>query len=122
MRFLVANNPSVELPDALIRLDHDAVQVRDLGLNRASDADVMDFAQRERRVVISADRDFGSLLAELKATQPTVFHLRGRLPRDPERLASLLDPNLPQLEPRLSEGFIAVIEPGRIRVRPLPID
>ena len=42
---------------------HDAVHVRALGLQQACDSDLFDLAAREGRVIVSADTDFGTLLA-----------------------------------------------------------
>jgi predicted nuclease of predicted toxin-antitoxin system len=41
---------------------HDVVQASDVGLSRASDAEDLDFARRERRVLVTRDRDFGTLV------------------------------------------------------------
>ncbi len=122
MKFLIDNNLSVRLPHLLNGHGHDAVHVRDVGLSAATDAAVLVYAAAHQRIVISADRDFGTLLAELKAQQPSVVYLRGRLPRLPEPLAALLDRNLARLEAALIEGRIVVIEPGRLRIRQLPLE
>ena len=63
MRFLVDENLSPRLADLLTACGHDAVHVRDLGLHGGSDADVMDQAVASDRVIVSADTDFGALLA-----------------------------------------------------------
>lgn len=122
MRFLIDNNLSIKLPASLSELGHDVVHVRDLGLGASADSHVLDLASEQKRIVISADRDFGSLLAELRASQPSVVYLRGRLPRTPRELATLLDRNLTPLEGLLVEGHIVVIEPGRLRLRQLPLE
>jgi predicted nuclease of predicted toxin-antitoxin system len=89
---------------------HDAVHVRDYGLQAAADDEIFERAQNEGRIVISADTDFGTLLA--------LAQERGR---QPERQAALLLANLPALQLALQRGCIAVLEASRIRVRILPI-
>lgn len=121
MRFLIDNNLSIGLPAALQALGHDSVHVRDLGMGDASDAAIRDRAIEDGRYIISGDRDFGTLLALHKADSPTVIYLRGNLPRRPEPLAKLINENLGPQEDRLRQGCIVVLEPGRVRVRRLPI-
>ena len=121
MNFLIDNMLSVELAQALMVHGHESVHVRGLGLAAALDVELLEVAKAHRRVIVSADRDFGTLLAELKADQPSVIYLRGGVERDPVLRADRIASNLPRIAPALAAGAIVVIEPGRIRIRKLPI-
>jgi hypothetical protein len=50
-----------------------------------------------------------------------VILFRGGVPRHPEKQVDLLQANLPAITGALAGGAIVVIEPVRIRIRPLPI-
>ena len=67
MRLLLDNKLSHRLPGLLVVAGHDGVHVRDLGMQHAPDEDVTDLARREDRVLVSADTDFGALLARTYA-------------------------------------------------------
>jgi predicted nuclease of predicted toxin-antitoxin system len=73
------------------------------------------------RSIVSADTDFGTILFRLHVRRPSVILFRHGAERDPEQQAAILQLNLPFLAPVLEEGSLVVIEPARIRIRPLPI-
>lgn len=121
MRFLVVQNLSPLLADQLRSAGHDVAHTRDLDLATAEDVTVLQRALDEDRVLISADTDFGFLLAESGADRPSVILLRLRSPRPAARLAGVLLANLEGVAADLEAGAIVVLEDERIRVRRLPL-
>ena len=121
MRFLIDNALSPALAVLLQQASHDAIHVRELGLQHADDEVIFERAAAEHRIVVSADADFGTLLAVRSSRQPSVIQFRGAGSRRPEALARTLLANLPQLVDALENGSIVTFEPARVRVRLLPI-
>lgn len=121
MRFLVDNALSPVVAQSLRQAGHDAVHVRDYGMQAAEDIAIYQRAAREHRIVVSADTDFGTLLALREEKEPSVILLRGAVPREPTRQVQFILANLPQVADALNEGAMVVMDPRRIRIRKLPI-
>jgi predicted nuclease of predicted toxin-antitoxin system len=81
----------------------------------------LDRAVEDHRVVLSADTDFGTLLAADAATAPSVLILRLRTPRRAGSIADLVLANIDVVAEDLAAGAVVVIEDLRDRVRRLPL-
>jgi len=121
VRFLVDANLSPRLAASLADAGHDAVHVSDVGMSRATDTEILDMADGQDRVVVSADTDFGTLLAVSNRRGPSVLLVRFTSPRRVEQVASVVHVNLPAVAESLEAGAVVVLEDDRVRIRSLPM-
>ena len=121
MRFLVDESLQRHVANLLVDNGHDAVHVSDIGLRGAPDETVLAAADADSRVLITADTDFGTLLALSGAAQPSVILLRRAGRRSTER-AQIVLTVLDLVSEALHRGVVITVETTRIRVRELPIE
>jgi predicted nuclease of predicted toxin-antitoxin system len=120
VKLLIDECLSARLCDLLAKVGHDVLHASDLGLLGAPDTEVMAAAVETDRILVSADTDFGELLAKSGSSLPSVVLIR-RPGKTPEEQANVLKANLPTVDSELSSGAAVVILPDRVRVRRLPI-
>ena len=105
---------------ALRAQGHEVKHLRDEGLQKLPDADILDKARNEDRTVIAFDLDFGDLLAAGGQSGPSVVILRlgDQTPAsvNPRLLAALA-----RCEAELAAGAVVIVEESRYRMRRLPI-
>jgi predicted nuclease of predicted toxin-antitoxin system len=121
VRFLVDANLSPGVADRLRLAGHDAVAVREIGLQDADDDTILDAALADDRVVVSHDTDFGTLLALRRASKPSFVLIRSADPLTTTQILELLLSNLDVMADDLDAGAIVTFARGHLRSRRLPI-
>ncbi len=120
MRFLIDNALPPRLAELLVAAGHNAIHVRAYRMHAAIDAEILARALAEDRIVVSADSDFGAILAAQEAERPSFILFRNPNALVARDYLDMLLPALPLLEPELAAGCVAVFRNGRLRVRRLP--
>ena len=90
-------------------------------MQSATDVEIFEAAISEGRTIVSADTDFGTILALRRTAEPSVLLFRRSSGRRPEEQARLLLRQLPQIADAIERGSVVVIEEDRLRIRALPM-
>jgi predicted nuclease of predicted toxin-antitoxin system len=117
VRLLANENFPGDAVEALRRLGHDVAWVR-TDAPGSKDADVLERAVLEQRVLVTLDKDFGELAfrARLPATSGVVlFRIFPPLPASVAAVAVAAFQHQ-----RDFAGLFVLVEAGRVRERPLP--
>lgn len=120
MKFLADMGISPRTVNWLRSQGYDAIHLVEQGLEKITDEAILSKAQKEQRIVLTVDLDFGFLLAITKASLPSVILFRlGNESREfiEERLTNVLE----KCQDELSNGAIISVGDEYYRVRSLPI-
>jgi len=120
MRFLADIGISPRSAVFLRSLGHDAVHLRDEGLQRLSDESIVVKALAERRVILTHDLVFGRIVALSRGKLPSVITFRLTDMRAGE-VNRRLDDVLSRFKPLLEEGALISVTDDAVRVRRLPV-
>jgi len=121
MRLLIDNALSPQIASLLREKGYDAIHVRDIDLQAAPDEDVFAEAERDDRVIVSADTDFGALLALRESVSPSFILFRKTTGVRPSVIASQLLDLLSRYRQEIDAGCILTVTNDLIRIRQLPI-
>lgn len=120
MRFLLDMGVDVRVATWLRDQGHEALHLRDEGLQRLPNGEIFTKAISERRIILTFDLDFGEIaaLARGRKTSVVVFRLHNtRTQHVRDRLAAVLA----DCSAILEAGAVVVVEETRHRVRQLPV-
>jgi predicted nuclease of predicted toxin-antitoxin system len=121
MRFLIDNNLSPLLAERLKAAGMTWCTSGTSACKLPPTASSLEHAQDENRVLISADTDFGSLLARSHSQSPSVVLIRRLIGRRAADQFEIIQANLPWVAEDLAAGAVVVIGDYRVRVRRLPL-
>jgi predicted nuclease of predicted toxin-antitoxin system len=120
VRFLLDMGLSPLTTEFLRGHGHEASHLRDQGLQKMADPDILEKAKQEQCVLLTHDLDFADLLAANREALPSVVLFRIRSMR-PENVHRYLEVILNQHLEGLARGAILTVTDAAIRSRPLPI-
>lgn len=113
MRFLADESCDFSVVRALRASGHDVVAIAEIS-PRVDDKVVIDFATRERRILLTEDKDFGQLVyADRRATEGVL------LLRFPATARAALSKAVVKLVGEAGDrlvGRFVIVQPGRIRI------
>ena len=121
MKLLLDENIAPRVGELLRERGIDARHVSEYDLLGQPDDMILAVAVQEERILVTADTDFGALLALTGASRPSVLLLRGPSHRADARAAQIVLA-LQAAAQALSLGSLVVIADGtHLRIRALPI-
>jgi predicted nuclease of predicted toxin-antitoxin system len=120
LKIVIDMNLGVDWVICLQHAGHEAAHWSSIGRLDDDDAAIMNWAASNDHAVLTADLDFGTLLAASRIPWPSVIQLR-----TPKTLASyagsIVIEALRQCGRDIEVGALITIYADRFRVRPLPI-
>lgn len=99
---------------------HDAVHLREQGLQRLPDPEILKKGLDEGRVVLTVDLDFPQILAASSAALPSVILFR-LADQTPASLIRRLQQFLPFCQAELLSGAVLSVTETAVRLRRLPL-
>ena len=121
MKLLIDNALSPQIASALRESGYDAIHLRDINLQAAPDEEVFAEAERDERVIVSADTDFGALLALRGSVSPSFILFRKTTGVRPSVIGSQLLELLQRYRQEIEAGCILTVTNDLVRIRRLPI-
>jgi predicted nuclease of predicted toxin-antitoxin system len=120
MRFLADMGVSMRVVEWPRSSGHDAIHLREEGLQKLPNGEIFRKAIREERIVLTFDLDFGEIVAGSggRSISVILFRLRNTRADFVVRRVKIV---LEQSAGELAQGAVVLVEDGRHRVRRMPI-
>jgi predicted nuclease of predicted toxin-antitoxin system len=113
MRVLLDSCVWAGVRDALVAVGHDVVWTGDWAED-PGDEEILAFAHREARVLVTLDKDFGRLLFLQGRPHAGIVRLAGLSTRQQVQVSLQM---LAQYEQKLTQGAVITVESDRVRIR-----
>jgi len=120
MRLLADLHIAPRTVEFLKSLGHDVIRVSHVLPPTSSDHDIIAYAARDRRAILTQDLDFSAEIALSRQASPSMILLRLSSSRI-ESVNRVLSDVLAALERDVQEGALITVEDHRVRRRRLPL-
>jgi len=121
LRFLLDMGISYKVAQWLNSIGHDAIHLSEEGLHTLEDYLIVEEAANEGRIILTADMDFGHILAFTKSNVVSVIQFR-LYDLSPDNLKSKLNLAFDKFTEEMSiDPVIITIQENKMRLKKLPI-
>ena len=120
MKVLVDMNLSPGWVTFLAEAGFDAVHWSDVGSGSTLDTELMQWAAERGYVVLTADLDFGAILAATQSRGPSVVQVRSDI-LTPRSIGAAVVAAIRQGRQELLDGALISVDAARARLRILPL-
>ncbi len=120
MKVLVDMNLSPGWANFLAEAGFEAVHWSDVGEGNAPDSELMQWAVEHGYIVLTADLDFGAILAATQGRGPSVVQVRSDI-LTPRAIGGAVLAAIRQSQQELLEGALISVDAARARLRILPL-
>ena len=114
MRFYIDQCVRAELTELLRAQGHDAVRASDVGQARADDAQVLQRAVQEQRILVTLDGHFGDWVVLPLSKHPGVIRVKAH-PPTAENVWQVLAPLLANRSHEEFQNRLVIVSPKRAR-------
>ena len=116
MLFLTDANVFVPMVEGLRQMGHDVFDLKEKDLERLSDSELYLLAQDQRRILVTMDKDFSSILLYSPGEHHGIIVVKlYRL--KVAKATSLFLNAMNDIKPENIPGNLVIIDPGRTRIR-----
>ncbi len=121
MRFLLDMGVSYKVGLWLNSIEHNAIHLSEEGLHTMEDHLIVEKAINENRIILTADMDFGQILAFTKSSSVSVIQFRV-FDLSPDNIISKLNLVFDKFSAQLDVGHVIItIQENKIRLKNLPL-
>ncbi len=121
MRFLIDSALSPAIAEELQKEGHDALHVRDYGMEWLDDSEVLALAARRERALVTCETKFLALIVGMQESRASVVLLSRTIGTQPRDQAAVLLGGLNRIQKALEQGSFVVVEEFRTRAWYLPL-
>ena len=116
MLFLTDANVFVPMVEGLRKMGHDVFDVKEKGLENLSDPDLFHLAQNQRRILVTMDKDFSSILLYPPGEHYGIIVVKLYRLKVAEATKLFVDA-ISDIKPEDIPGNLVIIDRGKTRIR-----
>lgn len=117
LRILVDEDMPRPTSQMLVSLGVDAVDARDAGLKGSSDANLFRYAQREKRIILTRDKEFANILRYPSSQHCGIILVRVPFNFTRDQILDLVKLLFARVEQNRLQNSLTILEVNNCRIR-----